>query len=274
MYNNFDIDKQELELLQGSSSSPNPGVQLSLKWLNVILDLNGILCVCEEKRFLPRNQQYNTVRGRHSSTVPSIVGPKAVFVRPSCLRFLENLSRFADISVWSSMKLSTVKEVCKHIFGDLCPPINILGQGSCDKIMRYDDDQVFVPMKVNGTSKDIFLKTLSKRVFPHFGGRYNSENTIVIDDSPVKHILNSRENIVLLEPWNYRGNGEVDSFLVDKLGPWLYDLHCNRQHGLIEFQKNFGIGRPMMSEDPLDMLYVEMMLAIEKSERMGFKYRS
>lgn len=126
---------------------------------------------------------------------------------------------------------------------------------------------------MNGTSKDIFLKTLSKRVFPKLGGRYNSENTVVIDDSPVKIILNSRENIVLLESWTYRGNGSMDSFLLDKLGPWLYNLHCSRQQGLVEFQKNFGIGRATMSDDPFDLFYVEMMLTIEKSEKMGFKYR-
>ena len=174
MHNLIDTDQQDLKLLQGSSSSPSPGLSLSFKWLNVVLDLSGILCVYEEKRFLPSDQQYINCKGPHSTTVPTIVGPKAVFVCPSCLRFLWELSKFAVISVWSTMKLNTVKQVCKYLFVDVSPLVNILGQESCDRIFQYDNEQIFVPLKVNGTTKDIFLKTLLKRVFPLFGDRYNS----------------------------------------------------------------------------------------------------
>jgi hypothetical protein len=58
---------------------------------------------------------------------------------------------------------------------------------------------------MKGTNKDIFLKTLKKYLFYKYGGRYNKENTIVIDDTPVKHILNDPENVVLLESWFYKG---------------------------------------------------------------------
>jgi hypothetical protein len=30
----------------------------NIKWLNVVLDLNGILCVCQEKRLMPKSQAY------------------------------------------------------------------------------------------------------------------------------------------------------------------------------------------------------------------------
>ena len=46
-------------------------------------------------------------------------------------------------------------------------------------------------MKVKGTYKDIFLKTLSKGLFAKFNGKFIKKNTIIIDDSPVKHILNN-----------------------------------------------------------------------------------
>ena len=45
-------------------------------------------------------------------------------------------------------------------------------------------------MKVKGKHKDIFLKTLSKGLFMKFNGKFRKNNTIIIDDSPVKHILN------------------------------------------------------------------------------------
>ena len=52
-------------------------------------------------------------------------------------------------------------------------------------------------MKVKGTHKDIFLKTLSKGLFSRFNDKFTKENTIIIDDSPVKHILNAPENVLL-----------------------------------------------------------------------------
>jgi hypothetical protein len=34
-------------------------------------------------------------------------------------------------------------------------------------------------------------------LFSSFGGRYSAENTIVVDDSLVKHVLNPFENVIL-----------------------------------------------------------------------------
>ena len=86
------------------------------RWLNVILDLNGILCVSKERRFLPKDQVYNLVSNAHSSVLPAAVGPKAVFVRPHCLDFLRELNLIANVSVWSSMALTTTKSICNYSF--------------------------------------------------------------------------------------------------------------------------------------------------------------
>ena len=45
-------------------------------------------------------------------------------------------------------------------------------------------------MKVKGTKKDLFLKIVQKHLFSSFGGRYSAKNTIVVDNSLVKHVLN------------------------------------------------------------------------------------
>ena len=58
-------------------------------------------------------------------------------------------------------------------------------------------------MKEVGTQKDIFLKTLSNHLFNSFDGRYTPANTLVINDSPIKHMLNLLENVVLLPTWSY-----------------------------------------------------------------------
>ena len=76
-------------------------------------------------------------------------------------------------------------------------------------------------MKVNGTHKDIFLKTLSKGLYGRFNGKFTKENTLVIDDSPMKHILNDLENVLLLISWSHDGAGQSDTFLIDTLLPCL-----------------------------------------------------
>ena len=86
------------------------------KWLNVVLDLNGILCVCEDWKSNKSTKQYNDSFAPQSATVGTVVGMKVVYVCPNCLNFLEELGRIASISVWSSMKISNVEGVVNYPF--------------------------------------------------------------------------------------------------------------------------------------------------------------
>jgi hypothetical protein len=136
----------------------------------------------------------------HSGTVSFLVGPKIVYVCPSCKRFLIELGNVADITIWSSMRVSTIKSVYDLLFEDLpVNPINILGQESCNRIRIQDDRGKVSYMKVKGTKKELFLKTIQKHLFSSFGGRYSTKNTIVVNDSPVKHVLNPSKNVILPE---------------------------------------------------------------------------
>jgi hypothetical protein len=66
------------------------------KWLNIILDINGILYHYMEKARTSRMPfVYDESQGIHLSTVPTIVGPKDVFTRPGLLEFLTEISKFA-----------------------------------------------------------------------------------------------------------------------------------------------------------------------------------
>ena len=110
---------------------------------------------------MPRGQAYVVGQKPHSGTVPFLAGPKAVYIRPSCQRFLTELGNVADITIWSSMRVSTIKYVCDLLFEDLAvKPLNILGQESCDWIKVQDNQGKVSYMKVKGTKKDMFLKTL------------------------------------------------------------------------------------------------------------------
>jgi hypothetical protein len=94
------------------STDPKP------KWLNIVLDINGILCHCLEKKTTNRMPFVNSVQqGIHLSTVPTIIGLKAVFMRPGLHEFLTAITKFvARVIIWSSMKKSTVEEIVHYLF--------------------------------------------------------------------------------------------------------------------------------------------------------------
>ena len=72
--------------------------------MNIILDLNGFLCVTEDWKSNGRGNVYNPLSELHSPAIGAKVGPKAVTVRPNCSAFLRELGKIAFVSVWSSKK--------------------------------------------------------------------------------------------------------------------------------------------------------------------------
>jgi hypothetical protein len=124
-------------------------------------------------------------------------------------------------------------------------------------------------MKVKGTEKELYLKSIQKYLFSGFRGRYCAENTVVVDDSPMKHVLNLSENVILPESWTFVGASESDSFLMDTLLPWVLQLHVNQDQGIRMFRNLNKIGRPMMCEDPFDLDYSEIIKAIEDDMKLS-----
>ena len=66
------------------------------KWLNIVLDLNGVLCQCVERSSARRHGR--TLREDehvYSSRIPTLVSPKGVYCRPRVREFLRLISGFA-----------------------------------------------------------------------------------------------------------------------------------------------------------------------------------
>jgi hypothetical protein len=174
---------------------PSPS-RINIKWLNVVLDLNGILCVYKKKRQIPKGHAYVDGSRPHSGIVSYLVGSKAIFICPSYQRFQE-LGNVTDTTIWSFVRVATAKFVSDLLFKDLpIKPINILDYESCNDIIVHDDRGKIVYMKVKGTDKQLFLKSIWKYLLLDFDGRYCIENIIIIDDNPVKHLLNPIENVI------------------------------------------------------------------------------
>lgn len=258
---------QSLSPLDAAPADIGPSVpsRVAAKWLNVILDLNGILCVSKDRRLMPENQVYNLVSNSHSSVLPAAIGIKAVFVRPHCHDFLRELSLIANVSVWSSMVLPTTKAICEYLFRGVQSPKLILGQNSCEVLKVRGPRNKLSNWKVKGTNKDLFLKPLDK-LFGTMNSKFNAHDTIIIDDSRDKHVLNEPENVVLPESWI--AADASDRFLVDELLPWIQRLHQSRGQGLLSFRREDNIGRRMLTEEPISDEYDELIRVIETSRTL------
>jgi hypothetical protein len=73
--------------------------RVNIKWLNLVLNLNGILCVCQDKRLMSKGQAYMDGSRPHSSTISYLIGTKAVFIHSSYQRFFRKLGNVADITI-------------------------------------------------------------------------------------------------------------------------------------------------------------------------------
>lgn len=258
----------QLEAEHGASASFPRGPPRQPKpksWLNVVFDLNGILCKCEDYQTRPAFVRVGNEKSPHSCTIPARVGPKLVWVRPGCKAFLEAVSKFGTISVWSSMRHSTTKSVVQYLFRSVPAPKITYGQEQCRRVPLSVSDGVTQYLKVKGTDKDVFLKILSSGLFTKPSTVFTKDNTIVVDDSPYKHVLNSPENLVLADTWTYEGDGASDTFLLNVLLPWLQRLHLCPGMDLKSFRLQNPLGRPAMSSNPYDLEYIQLMTAIQTS---------
>ena len=162
---------------------------------------------------------------------------KVVYVCPNCLNFLEELGKIASISVWSSMKISNVEGVVNYLFPKGKLPCLVLVQDSCTIVRCRDSSGRLTTFMVPRTQKELFLKNLDT-LFCGYRGIFNSGNTIIVDDSPLKHIMNRPKNVLLPNPWLNRGNGDRDTFLLRIWLPWFQRLHLARYEGLKSFREH------------------------------------
>ena len=108
------------------------------RWLNVIVDLNGILCSCVQKSTMtqwgPHQKLFYAEDFLHSTTILTCVGPKVVYVCQGLANFIRRVTGFANITVWSSMMQSTTGEVMKYLFYNNVKPVAMYKQESYEPV--------------------------------------------------------------------------------------------------------------------------------------------
>ena len=125
-----------------------------------------------------------------------------------------------------------------------------------------DKNNQISTMKVKDTNKDIYLKILSKDLFNKFNSEFTIENTTIIDDSQVKHIVNDSENVLQPVFWLHNKAGESNTFLIDLLVLWLQHLYRSEDIRLASKVYN-KISQPILFDDPFSMEYEKIQEAID-----------
>ena len=100
------------------------------KWVNVVLDVNGVLDQYIPKFELGRVRRVHEMRDNiFSHETPTIFGRKVVYARQNLREFLRQLSNIAlRIVVWTSMVRSNADLVASYLFTENSKPYRILAQ--------------------------------------------------------------------------------------------------------------------------------------------------
>lgn len=238
------------------------------KWLNIVFDLNGVLCEVTPRNFTDRKlRPYKVGDNVLCHRNPTIIGPKAVFARQNVSEFLREVFQIADrVLVWTAMLKSNAEPIAAHIFSQCRPPHAVMCQTECKMIEVSRGNFFCMGPKV------VFLKVLSDTLFGNPGERssFNADNTLLIDDSPEKSICNEKGNALVLDTWTHEMRR--NDTLMGELLPWLRGLTSDCQPGhLRDYVQANRIGsRPLLAGDHRFELLVGAMR--QSAQNVGARF--
>ena len=239
------------------------------KWLNIVFNLNGVLCQSAMKLYADKFRPYRVKEKVLCHRNPTIIGPKAVFARQNLGEFLRQVSAITSrVQVWTTMFKRNAEPIARHLFNGCGEPFDILGQEQCKKIELSPEKFFDCGLKM------CCLKVLSKTLFVENEletSSLNANNTILIDDSPEKSVCNENGNAIFLETWSHERRR--DNVLMGELLLWLCRLESNCEQGqLRQYVEENRIGMNPLSagQYPLEDIISGMR---ESSRVMGSRFK-
>ncbi|KAE8706249.1 Detected protein of confused Function [Hibiscus syriacus] len=170
-----------------------PPVSHSRKKL-IVLDLNGILA---DIVYAPPND--------HAPDV--YIAGRAMFKRPYCDDFLKFCCERFEVGIWSSRHRKNVEKFIDYLMGDMKRKLLFCWDSSDCTATRFD-----TPGHKN---KPLVFKDLRKLWrkhdpdLPWEKGYYNESNTLLIDDSPYKALLNPPHTAVFPHSFKFDMNDNI-----------------------------------------------------------------
>ncbi|RDX71771.1 hypothetical protein CR513_48829, partial [Mucuna pruriens] len=180
----------------------------SLKKKLIVLDINGLLADVVS----PPPKDYKA---------DATILEKAIFKRPSYLEFLEFCFDKFEVGIWSSGTRRTVVRLINFLMGDMKNRLLF-----CWDLFQCTKTSFKI---LENRPKYVVFKELRKLwdkhdpKLPWEKGYYNESNTLLLDDSPYKALLNPPNTSVFPRTFTYQD--ESDNSL---------DLRCETKHPLID----------------------------------------
>ncbi|XP_048327927.2 uncharacterized protein LOC107416141 isoform X1 [Ziziphus jujuba] len=155
----------------------------------LILDVNGLLADIVS----PPPKEYKA---------ETKIARRAIFKRPSCLEFLEFCFERFEVGVWSSRSKKIMTRVIDYLMGDMkhkllfcwdlshCTPTGFKTLDNKHKTLVFKD-----------------LRKIWEKQDPNLPwekGEYNESNTLLLDDSPYKALLNPAHTAVFPYPYKFQ----------------------------------------------------------------------
>lgn len=189
-----DVSKQDKLLLV--PMSPGRTLRTFTRKKLLILDLNGVLVDID-------NFQLN-----YPKPDTSVAG-KAVYKRPFCDDFLKFCFERFHVGVWSSRKKKNLHAVLNFVMGDHKKNLLFCWDQSNCTVTGFST--------VDNRHKPLFLKEVKKLWdkeepdLPWEKGEFTPSNTLLLDDSPEKALLNPDYTAIF--PWTYHFKDDYDNSL-------------------------------------------------------------
>ncbi|XP_078179408.1 ATP-dependent RNA helicase dbp2-like isoform X2 [Carex rostrata] len=231
---------KHLESLFGASNALIPRELMTpAKKKLLVLDINGILAdvVMLDSRYL--QQEHIMIRG------------KSVFKRPFCTDFLQFCFTNFEVGIWSSRNKNNLQKAINYVLGDLK---NML-------LFCWDQSKCTIPNLKSKENQDkpVFFKELQKLWdnqepgLPWKRGRFTKANTLLVDDSPYKALLNPLFTAIFPNPYSFKNKEDKSLGVGGALRMYLElvataeDVQC--------FVKDNPFGQPAITESHPDWKY-------------------
>lgn len=187
----------------------------------VILDLNHVLCNIvfvhtKKKEEIPAHTyvdcrediQYEKPVPIKASTRESY---RLVTARPNVRLFLQRLMALAHVGVWTCMSKDMAIPIVSWLFGE-SQPLFLLTQEYCTTLKHGEKNLMY---RSQDALHEEFFKELPlfwKLEWPiDLGGFVPSpENTVIVDDTPLKCYLNPEGNCIYPKPWHSANESHSD----------------------------------------------------------------
>ncbi|KAK2359568.1 putative FCP1 proteiny domain-containing protein [Trifolium repens] len=212
-----------------------PAIGKSVRCLKkklLVLDVNGILADVVSAPFPKKIERDATIKN------------KALFKRPFCSEFLNFCFERFDVAVWSSRLQENVNRIVSCLMGDLSQKLIFcwnISQCTTTNINTLEDK-----------CKKLVFKDLRKiwdkydPDLPWEKGYYNESNTLLLDDSPYKGLLNPPYNSVY--PYSFDCQNQRDRALGPKGNLRKYLDRLATAEDMLKFVEQNPYGQKPISE--------------------------